>query len=238
MASENWEDKNELGSALPDSDDELGSRISQVLALYSDRKTASYTAGKSVDQLLAYTKGVSSPPWMVLVKLAQGVGVSLDWLATGHGSMRHGDPVATIRPAGPQARGVPIYDAALSLGQGRLNGDAPVVGYLDLPDAYVRDVLHAPPGKVIVAYCSGDSMAPTIKDRDLVLIDTAAATFSRDDLYAFSFKDEGYIKRLQRAGDAIVVHSDNPAYTDWSVTGSDLRELRVIGRVVGIIQRP
>lgn len=185
-----------------------------------------------------YKSGESDPSRSRLVALAAAAGVSLRWLATGDGPMKDADPVATIRPAGGLPQGVPIYDAALSLGQGRLNGDAPVVGYLDLPDAYVRDVLHAPPGKVIVAYCSGDSMAPTIKDRDLVLIDTAATTFSRDDLYAFSFKDEGYIKRLQRAGDAFVVHSDNPAYTDWSVTGSDLRELRVIGRVVGIIQRP
>lgn len=148
------------------------------------------------------------------------------------------EPFATIRPAGAQSRGVPIYDAALSLGQGRLNGDAPVVGYLDLPDAYVRDVLHAPPRHVVVAYSSGDSMSPTIKDRDLVLINTAVEAFDRDDIYAFSFKDEGYIKRLQRAGDAVVVHSDNPAYTDWSITGAELRDLRVIGRVVGIIQRP
>ncbi|SBV90485.1 putative Phage repressor [uncultured Alphaproteobacteria bacterium] len=195
-------------------------------------------AGVSPDQLARYIKGQSSPPFEVLAKLAIAKGVSLDWVATGTGAMRHDDLVATIRPAGPQSRGVPIYDAALSLGQGRLNGDAPVVGYLDLPDEYVRDVLHAPPGKVVVAYSSGDSMSPTIKDHDLVLINTAVDTFSRDDLYAFSFKEEGYIKRLQRAGDAVVVHSDNPAYTDWSITGTELRELRVIGRVVGIIQRP
>lgn len=232
------DDEKEDGRDHPTSGLEVGCRLEAAVQMFNTKREAADTLGISTDQLARYTKGAVSPPLAVLMRLSAAKGISLDWLATGHGSMRHGDPVATIRPAGPQARGVPIYDAALSLGQGRLNGDAPVVGYLDLPDAYVRDVLHAPPGKVIVAYCSGDSMAPTIKDRDLVLIDTAATTFSRDDLYAFSFKDEGYIKRLQRAGDAIVVHSDNPAYTDWSVTGSDLRELRVIGRVVGIIQRP
>ena len=75
----------ELGSDDPSSKTELGSRIGEVLDLYDSRKSAAQQAGISVDQLPAYVKGVNAPPFRVIARLADGCGVTLDWIATGKG---------------------------------------------------------------------------------------------------------------------------------------------------------
>jgi phage repressor protein C with HTH and peptisase S24 domain len=184
-----------------------------------------------------YKSGESDPSRSRLVALATAAGVSLSWLATGNGPMRDADPVATIRPAIGPVRGVPIYDAALSLGPGATNGDAHPIGDLDLPETYLHDVLRCKPGSAVAVYMRGDSMSPTLLDRDLAIIDTSVTTIERDDIYAFVLEGEGYIKRLQRAGGTVIVHSDNPSYSDWSIDGARLRDLRVIGRIAGSIRR-
>ena len=185
-----------------------------------------------------YKSGESDPSRSRLVALATATGVSLGWLATGNGPMKDGEPVATIHPAGSPSRGVPIYDAALSLGPGTTNGDTThPIGDLDLPEAYLRDVLRCKPSSAVAVYMRGDSMSPTLLDRDLAIIDTSVTTIERDDIYAFALEGEGYIKRLQRAGGSVIVHSDNAIYSDWSVDGGRLRDLRIIGRIAGSIRR-
>lgn len=145
---------------------------------------------------------------------------------------------ATIIPQGrDEIRGIPIYDATLSLGPGLNNGDTHPIGILDLPDDYLRDVLRCRPGKGVAVYMRGDSMAPALMDNDLAIINTAVQIVERDDIYAFSLDGEGYIKRLQKAGSEIIVHSDNPSYSDWTISGRQLQELRVIGRIVGSIRK-
>lgn len=183
-----------------------------------------------------YERGNHLPTGPVLLKLVS-LGIDTNWLLTGVGAMRFGDPVATIRPAVGPVRGVPIYDAALSLGPGATNGDAHPIGDLDLPEAYLRDVLRCKPGSTVAVYMRGDSMSPTLLDRDLAIVDTSVTTIERDDIYAFVLEGEGYIKRLQLAGGNVIVHSDNPIYSDWSIDGVRLRELRVIGRIAGSIRR-
>lgn len=231
------DDKNKDGCDHPTSGMEVGRRLEAAIQLFGTKKEAADTLDISTDQLTRYTKGVVSPPLAVLMRLSSAKGISLDWLATGRGSMRHGDPVATIRPAIGPVRGVPIYDAALSLGPGATNGDAHPIGDLDLPEAYLHDVLRCKPSSAVAVYMRGDSMSPTLLDRDLAIIDTSVMTIERDDIYAFVLEGEGYIKRLQRAGGTVIVHSDNPSYSDWSIDGARLRDLRVIGRIAGSIRR-
>jgi|GEM_PF-1744656 len=67
---------------------DLETRISTVLNLYPDRTSAAQASGKSTDMLIAYARGTSRAPFDALAGLAAGVGVSLDWLATGEGPMR------------------------------------------------------------------------------------------------------------------------------------------------------
>lgn len=227
---------------LPDGDDAsqfdtgLGSRISAVLDLYETRSKAAEIAGISTDQLAKYVKGEAQPRWDTLVRLAYARDVSLDWLATGRGEMRLGlaAPAAVVRPLGTDLQ-MPVFDAALSLGHGAHNHADQVVGHVALPIAYLRDHLHVQPAEAVGVYMRGDSMEPTLRDGDIAILDRSVHELGRDDVYAFQLADEGYIKRLQRAGSRIIVRSDNQAYGPWEIGPDD--RFTILGRVVGSIRR-
>ncbi|MGE1071176.1 S24 family peptidase [Pseudomonas fragariae (ex Marin et al. 2024)] len=66
----------------------------------------------------------------------------------------------------------------------------------------------------------GQSMAPTIKDRDPLLVDITIREFTGDGIYLFSHDDMLYVKRLQKRGkDRFKMISDNKHH--------DIEEIRV-----------
>jgi transcriptional regulator with XRE-family HTH domain len=74
-------------TASPPDRADLLSRISAVLARYPTRRAAAEASGKSTDMLSGYESGRNEPTFGALARLAAGVGVSLDWLASGEGAM-------------------------------------------------------------------------------------------------------------------------------------------------------
>lgn len=88
----------------------------------------------------------------------------------------------------------------------------------------------------------GDSMFPTIPDGALVLVHAAEMIVSGAGIFAFSRDGEAFIKRLlpvDRAPDgrptSMVIMSDNAEYQPEVVTGPDLNELRIVGRIRSIL---
>lgn len=73
--------------AFPRFEIDLGNRIRVVADMYASRQDAASTAGCSKQSLDKYMKGEQSPTLKTMFMLASGVGVSLDWLATGDGPM-------------------------------------------------------------------------------------------------------------------------------------------------------
>lgn len=102
--------------------------------------------------------------------------------------------------------------------------------------AWLREFTDAPPELLAWARGDGDSMEPTIRDGEVVLIDRRFTTPGPDDkIWAIALGDFGMIKRLRSLPDGTVeIHSDNdrvPVQT--AVDG----ELHVIGRVRAVIRR-
>ncbi|WP_454238375.1 LexA family transcriptional regulator [Pseudomonas sp. AP3_22 TE3818] len=68
----------------------------------------------------------------------------------------------------------------------------------------------------------GQSMAPTIKHRDPLLVDVSVREFSGDGIYMFSWEGHLYIKRLQWIGDEqITMLSDNPRHPPQTIRAED-----------------
>lgn len=81
-------------------------------------------------------------------------------------------------------------------------------------------------------------MAPTIPDRALVMINAAEKEIAREGVYAFSRGGEAFLKRLvpvgrKRSGQpsALVIVSDNSAIPPETISGHDLMDIRIAGRV-------
>ncbi|MFO1434100.1 MAG: S24 family peptidase [Candidatus Competibacteraceae bacterium] len=80
---------------------------------------------------------------------------------------------------------------------------------------------------------SGDSMEPTLRAGDLLLVDTSHRRVMEDAIYAIIRAGLVCAKRLQRWQDgSILIRSDNPSYAEERVAAGALDRLEVVGKVV------
>ena len=82
---------------------------------------------------------------------------------------------------------------------------------------------------------TGNSMTPTINDGDKLLIEHWNGEQIQDNkIYAFCFNQEFFIKRLSKNLDEIIIKSDNSEYRVRTINGDTVRELVLVGKVIGI----
>jgi phage repressor protein C with HTH and peptisase S24 domain len=113
---------------------------------------------------------------------------------------------------------VPIYDVQVSAGNGIIPHDSDlIVGHLALPPGYLRHITSAPVENLAIVTVRGGSMEPTLRDRDVVLIDTTKRSLGYDGLFVIRM-DEGalHVKRIGRGPHpgTVAVISDNPNSPD------------------------
>ena len=102
--------------------------------------------------------------------------------------------------------------------------------------AWLREFTDAPPELLAWAKGDGDSMEPTIRDGEVVLIDRRFNQPGPDDkIWAVVVGDFGMIKRLRGRSDGTVeIHSDNPQVPMATAVDG---ELHVIGRVRAVVRK-
>ncbi|WP_417846980.1 LexA family transcriptional regulator [Thalassospira povalilytica] len=211
--------------------------------LMGDDSKASFAhkCGFSVGALTNYLNG-SIPGADKALRIAEVFGVNVQWLVTGEGPMSVSDQKAS--PPGNAAHlpmdssgfaPVPVFDVHASAGNGAMNFGEVVSGYLSLPVSYLKDQLHVDPKDACGIYINGDSMEPALEDGGVALLDRSenARSNKGDGIYTFRIGEELYIKRLERQGSRIVVHSDNPAYNPWEISDHDKANMKILARVVG-----
>lgn len=127
---------------------------------------------------------------------------------------------------------------ALPLGNGTISGHKVTAEWL-FPEAYLHNETHVAPARTIVLPVVGDSMEPTYRPGDRVLVDLSQNELVSDTVYVIS---DGHsppqIKRLTRIlfTDPVEVDviSDNPAGGKQRV---ELARLKIVGRVCGVVAR-
>ncbi len=128
---------------------------------------------------------------------------------------------------------IPNYEVRGSCGPGCEGVQTrPPVKFMKVATEWLRiQAPYANFSALNIITAEGDSMLPTFRDGDLVLIDTSQKTFRSDSVYAFVKDNDIYIKRIQRIGNGIRVISDNSdLYKPFEITGSDLETVKIIGR--------
>ncbi len=132
---------------------------------------------------------------------------------------------------------LPRYEVNLSAGPGLVPAHEDVEERLAFSKAWLRrNLINADQSGLVRV--RGDSMAPTVPDGALALVNTAEARVDREGIYAFSREGEAYIKRLVPLAPgpvgtptSIVIISDGGSFPPEFVTGPQLNELRIVGRV-------
>jgi hypothetical protein len=129
----------------------------------------------------------------------------------------HGDNVITVDFSRPGQVGDEVwiahYDVRAAMGGGQIPHEYPeMLQDVRVSPRHLREMgvrfkehFHL---KMITGW--GQSMAPTIKDRDPLLVDVTIREFTGDGIYLFSHDEMLYVKRLQKKGkDRFKMISDN-----------------------------
>lgn len=153
------------------------------------------------------------------------------------------DPSAGFVPA-PSAESViadlgmvRVRELDLSFGMGETYLNVPVTETMrHFERSWLRTYTQANPDNLFFCQGVGDSMAPTLLDSDLLLIDCSQRTISlTDKIWAIAYADCGAIKRLRPLScGGLQVISDNP---DVPNSTAYQNEVHVIGRVVAVVRK-
>lgn len=128
---------------------------------------------------------------------------------------------------------VPRYDVAASMGHGSVIHSEQIVDHLAFREEWVRTELSANPKNLVLISAIGDSMEPTLRAGDLLLIDRSSEGVTQDAIYAFATNGELRVKRMQLKIDgSVVIKSDNLQYEAETLLVDQVGLLRIIGRVV------
>ncbi len=93
--------------------------------------------------------------------------------------------------------------------------------------------------KYSVINAVGDSMSPTIYDKDKLIVEHWEGEQIKDNqVYVFAYNNEIFVKRLVKNVDEIVITSDNtsPIYRPRFIEKDDMNNVLIIGQIVGLFR--
>jgi phage repressor protein C with HTH and peptisase S24 domain len=127
---------------------------------------------------------------------------------------------------------VPRLDVGASAGAGSLSEDDRAEALFAFDKRWLRRMSHNP-DRLAIIRVEGDSMVPTLRHGDDIMVDSSdAAARLRDGIYVLRRDGVLLVKRLARAlsGGRVTIISDNSAYpTEVDVA---VGELDLVGRVL------
>lgn len=188
-----------------------------------------------------YWNGKKAWPIEIIPFVAAALRTTVAELLSSNGLKSQKLPVhaiaADLRPADAQVDtvAIPMLELGYGMGGTFLDDGDPGANVEAFPSAFIRKFTRTPGELLAWADGIGDSMYPTIGDRDLLLIDRSNNSISMNDqIWALASGGIGMIKRVRMNGGQVHLMSDNPHVSDYAA-GED--ELTVIGRVVAVVRR-
>lgn len=176
---------------------------------------------------------------MAAQKIADALGVNVEWLVTGEGNMIKPNIISLDNADSDKlpAGFVQIPEYKICFGA----GEAEEPTYEEIQDcvpAYFRSSFFSDRGinpknckrfKVI-----GDSMIPLINDGDYITVDCTPKDYiENNQIYALVFDHSLRIKRLIKSFKTLTIRSDNSIYPDEVLTLEEAAQLiHIIGKVI------
>lgn len=173
-----------------------------------------------------------------IMEIATALGVDAEWLKTGKGEQpsfsQAQQAVENDEEDEKHQLRVEVLDVYASAGNGSfLTGDlAADICAIEFENEYFAQSFQRANEKgLAIINVTGDSMEPTLQNGDLLYVDTRKNYYLGDGIYVFSFKDRIYVKRLQFAGNKLLIISDNTRYQVWDITEDNEDQFIIHGKV-------
>lgn len=176
-----------------------------------------YRSKSSINKI---EKGINDIPNAKVAEFARALGTSTAYL------MGITDDDAPAPPAGfeplPEMVRVPLV-GSIACGT-PITAEQNIESYIGVPAAWHAD---------FALTCHGDSMAPTIRDGDIVCI-RKQPQVEQGEIAAVRIGEEATLKHFHRQGGTVMLLADNAAICPPMVyTGNQLEEIQIEGKAVG-----
>ena len=183
----------------------------------SQEELAARLGYRSKSSITKIEKGINDIPQNKLLDFAAALETTAGWLLG-----RAGEAPAGFEPL-PQMVAVPLV-GNIACGT-PITAEQNIERYIGVPAAWHAD---------FALTCHGDSMAPTIRDGDIVCI-RRQPEVETGQIAAVRIGEEATLKHFYRQGDVVQLIADNAAICPPMVyAGQQLAEIQVEGRAVGL----
>lgn len=176
-----------------------------------------------------------------LFRIAHQTDLNLGWLLTGQGPHRlsDGHSVTAVQEwetpyswSDGEYLQVPRV-VPMDQESGQVIQSEQIVTHLAFRADWIRGVMGLDDRRLALIATRGDSMEPTLKEGDLLLLDLRVTRVHNDAIYVLRRNSDLIAKRIQRRFDGtLLIKSDNPAYETQVVPPEQGEQLEIIGRVV------
>lgn len=92
--------------------------------------------------------------------------------------------------------------------------------------------------KYFLTNAFGNSMSPTIMFNDKLIVELCNNLQITDSsIYLFAYKNEYFIRRLSKNVDEIIMQADNSDYDKKIINLDNLKDMKIIGKIVNIMRQ-
>lgn len=183
-------------------------------------------AGTTKKSQIDYEKDITQPKANYLAAIAE-VGADICYIVTGK------NPKKQKSDFEAEFDLVNVYDVKVSAGHGSIcSGSVEPTSRL----AFRKDWLHKQglyAKDLLIVPATGDSMIPTIEDKQKLLINSADKELTDGFIYVIRNQEDYLVKRIQKQIDSsILLISDNKVYPPMQLELNDAFDIEIVGRWV------
>lgn len=208
-------------------EEEFRRRLRLIMQQFGSVADLARAVGVSDNAIYKWVSGRGQPSMISLVNLARAARVSIEWLATGQ------EAAKSEARAAESGEFVYLPRNSVRTGGGRGSVQSlQIVDYLAFKTEWLRRRIGIDPKSLMMIEAVSDSMAPTIDEGDLLVVDLRDPRFRHDGVYVLRASGDLPIKRIQRRPDGkLIIRNDNAAY-EPTVVAAD--SVNVVGHVIWI----
>lgn len=213
---------------------ELAKRLSEAVRAAGGPATVSALTDIPLRTLGNYMSGASEPKASAVLAIAKVSGLTMQWIAEGISEVPAGNGSSRVAYPQPEFAYLPRFEVRASAGQGLVAVSEHVAETL----AFRRDWLSrlgVNPQSAGLVTAEGDSMAPTIPNGAIMLVDVSIQDVRNGLIYVMVRDGEVLVKRVQvKADRSVVLISDNDRYERETISREQLADFHIAGRVVWV----
>lgn len=182
-----------------------------------------------------YERGERRPSVDYLTLLYEHLDANAEWLLSGNGDMlKDKSSNMPVKISADDFWFIPKLNINAAAGAGSIVDVENVEDYIAFQKAWFNNHIFAPKSSLAVLTANGDSMEPTIKNGDMLLVDTSQNQAKSDNIYIIRVDHSLVVKRVQcLPGNKLQVISDNKTYDSYIIDLADeSQQASIIGKVV------